>query len=97
MEEVVGHDNMLAAFKRVRANKGAPGVDGMRAEDVWGYYTLNETRIKEELLEGLYEPQAVLGVEIPKPGGGVRQLGIPTALDSAEYLSLLDILVVPPC
>ena len=97
MDEVVGHDNMLAAFKRVRANKGVPGVDGMRAEDVWGHYTLNEARIKEELLEGRYEPQAVLGVEIPKPGGGVRQLGIPTALDSAEYLFLFDILVVPPC
>ncbi len=92
MEEVVGHDNMLAAFKRVRANKGVPGVVGMRAEDVWGHYTLNEARIKEELLEGRYEPQAVLGVEIPKPGGGVRQLGIPTALDRLIQQALHQVL-----
>ena len=90
---------MLAAFKRVRANKGAPGVDGMRAKDVWGYYTLNEARIKEELLEGRYEPQAVLGVEIPKPGGGVRQLGIPTALDRLSQQALHQVLtpIFNPC
>ncbi len=65
MEEVVGQENMLAAFERVRANKGAPGVDGMRAKDVWGHYTLNESRIKEDLLEGRYQPQPMLGVEVP--------------------------------
>ena len=81
MDAVVGRENMLAAYRRVRANKGVPGIDGMRVEDVWGYCTLNWSRIREELLEGRYQPSPVLGVEIPKPGGGVRQLGIPTALD----------------
>ena len=81
MEAVVGRENMLAAYKRVVANQGAPGVDGMHVEDVWEYCKLNWPRVKVELLEVRYEPQPVLGVEIPKPGGGVRQLGIPTALD----------------
>ena len=93
MEAVVGRENMLAAFKRVRANKGAPGVDGMRVEDVWGYCTLNWSRIKEELLEGRYAPQPVLGVEIPKPGGGVRQLGIPTAMDRLIQQALHQVLL----
>lgn len=93
MEAVVGRKNMLAAFMRVRANKGAPGVDGMKVENVWGYCTLNWSRIREELLEGRYEPQPVRGVEIPKPGGGVRQLGIPTALDRLIQQALHQILV----
>lgn len=92
MEEVVGHDNLLAAYKRVRANKGVPGVDGMRVEDVWGYIALNWSRIREDLLEGRYEPQPILGVEIPKPGGGVRQLGIPTALDRVIQQALHQVL-----
>jgi len=92
MEAVVGRENMLAAYKRVRANKGVPGVDGMSVNDVWGYCTLNWARIKEELLDGRYEPQPVLGVEIPKPGGGVRQLGIPTALDRLIQQALHQVL-----
>ncbi len=92
MEEVVGHENMLAAFKRVKANKGAPGADGMRVEEIWGFYTLEESRIKKELLTGQYCPQLVLGVQIPKPGGGMRQLGIPTAMDRLIQQALLQVL-----
>jgi retron-type reverse transcriptase len=92
MEEVVGQENMLAAYKRVCANKGAPGIDGMRVEEVWGYCVLNWSRIREELLEGRYQPQPVLGVEIPKPGGGVRQLGIPTAMDRLIQQALHQVL-----
>ena len=92
MEEVVGQENMLAAYQRVRANKGAPGIDGMSVKEVWGYCVLNWSRIKEELLEGRYQPQPVLGVEIPKPGGGVRQLGIPTALDRLIQQALHQVL-----
>jgi len=92
MEEVVGHENLLAAYKRVRANKGVPGVDGMRVEDVWGHIALNWSRIRDDLLEDHFEPQPVLGVEIPKPGGGVRQLGIPTALDRVIQQALHQVL-----
>lgn len=81
MEEVVDRGNMLKAWERVRSNKGAPGVDGMRVEELPEYLKVNWAAIKESLLNGEYQPNLVKGVEIPKPGGGVRQLGIPTVLD----------------
>ena len=81
MEAVVGRENMKLAYKRVVANKGSAGVDGMRVEDLKSYLSANWPRIREELLEGRYQPQPVLRVEIPKPSGGMRQLGIPTVLD----------------
>lgn len=89
MEAVVERENIRAAAKRVRSNKGVPGVDGMRVEDVWGYYS---PHIEKSLLEGSYEPQPVLGVEIPKPGGGTRQLGIPTAMDRLIQQALHQVL-----
>ncbi|MFO7962732.1 MAG: group II intron reverse transcriptase/maturase [Desulfobacterales bacterium] len=92
MDAVVGRENMLRAYKRVRANKGAPGVDGMRVEDVWGHCKQHWPEIKEDLLAGRYAPQPVLGVEIPKPGGGVRQLGIPTAMDRLIQQALQQVL-----
>jgi RNA-directed DNA polymerase len=82
LEQVVERENMLAAWKRVKANGGAPGVDGMTIDELWPWLHANWSRIRVELLEGRYEPQPVRRVEIPKPGGkGVRQLGIPTVLD----------------
>jgi RNA-directed DNA polymerase len=82
MEAVVEHGNMRAALKRVRRNKGSAGIDGMSVEELVPYLRENWTRIRRELLEGSYQPQAVRKVEIDKPGGkGKRELGIPTALD----------------
>lgn len=81
MEAVVERGNMKAAYERVMSNKGAAGVDEMPVEALKGHLNEHWPRIREELLEGRYEPKAVRGVEIPKPGGGVRQLGIPTAMD----------------
>jgi RNA-directed DNA polymerase len=82
MEAVIERENMKAAYRRVKANKGAAGVDGMSVQDLQAHLMENWLQIKEDLLKGEYEPQPILGVEIPKPGGkGVRQLGIPTALD----------------
>jgi len=82
MEAVVERKNMVAALQRVRANKGAAGVDGMTVEELKPYLKGNWPRIKEELLEGRYYPSPVCKVEIPKPDGkGVRQLGIPTVVD----------------
>jgi RNA-directed DNA polymerase len=81
MEVVVERGNMSAAYKRVVGNKGASGVDGMKVDELKPYLTREWERIKTELLEGRYAPQPVLQVEIPKPDGGVRALGIPTVVD----------------
>lgn len=93
MEAVVERENMKAAYRRVKANKGAGGVDGMSVHDLKAHLMENWPRIREELLDGEYEPQPVLGVEIPKPGGkGVRQLGIPTAVDRLIQQALNQVL-----
>ena len=82
MRQVVRRENMLAAYRRVVRNGGAPGVDGMKVEDLWAYCQEHWARIREELLSGTYRPQPVRQVQIPKPGGGGRRkLGIPTVLD----------------
>ncbi len=81
MEEVCERENLKGALKRVRGNRGSPGVDGMRVQELPGYLKEHWPAIREQLLQGTYQPQPVKRVEIPKWGGGVRQLGIPTALD----------------
>jgi RNA-directed DNA polymerase len=81
MEEVCQRDNLWKALKRVQANKGAPGVDGMTVHKLPKYLKRHWPKIREQLLTGTYRPQPVKRVEIPKPDGGVRKLGIPTALD----------------
>jgi len=82
MEAVVGRENMFKALRRVESNQGAAGVDGMPVTGLRGYLKEHWPSIKEQLLEGRYEPAAVRAVEIPKPGGrGKRVLGIPTVVD----------------
>jgi RNA-directed DNA polymerase len=81
MEEVCERENCWQAYKRVKANKGSPGIDGMTVSDLTGYLKQHWPRIREQLLSGNYRPQPVKRVEIPKPDGGVRKLGIPTVLD----------------
>jgi RNA-directed DNA polymerase len=82
IQQVVRRENMLAAYRRVVRNGGAPGVDGMKVDDLWAYCQEHWARIRGELLSGTYRPQPVRQVMIPKPGGGGRRkLGIPTALD----------------
>jgi RNA-directed DNA polymerase len=81
MEEIVSRANMQKAYNRVVSNKGAAGVDQMSTGQLKGYLQTEWPRIKKELLEGQYQPQPVRKVEIPKPGGGTRMLGIPTVLD----------------
>lgn len=81
MAFVVERENCLRALKRVRQNKGSPGVDGMTVEGLPAYLAEHWTEIREQLLAGTYQPMPVRRVEIPKSGGGVRQLGIPTVLD----------------
>jgi len=82
MEAVVERENMLNAFRRVVGNKGAAGVDAMSVDELKPYLQTHWERIKEQLLEGSYQPQPVRRVEIPKPGGkGMRKLGVPTVVD----------------
>src|ERR1700758_3244344 len=81
MEEVCERENCKQALRRVKANKGSPGIDGMTVEKLSGHLKEHWPAIREQLLSGTYTPQPVKRVEIPKPDGGVRKLGIPTVLD----------------
>ena len=78
MEEVCNRENLWKALRQVQSNKGSPGVDGMTVRQLPGYLKEQWPAIREQLLRGAYKPQPVKRVEIPKPDGGVRKLGIPT-------------------
>jgi RNA-directed DNA polymerase len=93
MERVCHRDNLNRAFKRVRANKGAAGVDGMSVGKLHEWIVTHKKTLVNSLLEGRYEPQPVRGVQIPKPaGGGMRQLGIPTVVDRLVQQAILQVL-----
>jgi RNA-directed DNA polymerase len=92
MEEVCERDNLKEALRRVRINKGSAGVDGMTVDDLSGYLAQHWPAIRDRLLNGTYEPQPVRRVEIPKPDGGVRKLGIPTVLDRFIQQAVLQVL-----
>jgi RNA-directed DNA polymerase len=92
MEKVCERQNLKAALKRVRQNKGSPGIDGMTVEDLLAHLRVHWPRLREELLAGRYRPQPVRRVAIPKPGGGKRELGIPTVLDRFIQQALLQVL-----
>ncbi|GAI43667.1 unnamed protein product, partial [marine sediment metagenome] len=81
MERVLAPANLRRAYQRVVSNKGAPGADGMTVADLAGYVRQYWPTLKARLLAGEYQPQAVRAVEIPKPQGGTRQLGIPSVVD----------------
>jgi RNA-directed DNA polymerase len=97
MEKIVGRGNMMAAYSRVVSNKGAPGIDEMLVTALKDYLREEWPRIKEELLAGTYLPQPVRKVEIPKPGGGVRMLGIPMVASYCTSRSLLSLWYYPCC
>ena len=93
LEEVLRRENLMEALKRVRSNRGAPGVDGMTVDDLTLFLKREWTRIREELLGETYVPQPIRRVEIPKPDGkGVRMLGIPTVLDRLIQQAILQVL-----
>jgi len=92
MERVVERGNVKAALKRVRQNKGSPGVDGMTVDELPKYLVENWETIRGQLLDGIYQPLPVREVEIPKNGGGVRKLGIPSVLDRFIQQSILQAL-----
>ena len=92
MERVVQRDNLNRAYKRVKANHGAPGVDGMTVEELYDWIRSNKEGLILSLLDGSYQPKAVRSVEIPKPNGGIRQLGIPTVVDRLVQQAILQVL-----
>jgi RNA-directed DNA polymerase len=91
MEEILDQSNLDLAFKRVCKNKGSAGIDGMRVDELSDYLKKNGTAIRAQLLAGTYKPMPVKRVEIPKPDGGIRQLGIPTVLDRFIQQALAQI------
>src|SRR5438552_7581357 len=92
MEEVCERENRRAALKRVRANQGSPGIDGMTVDELPEYLEQHWPAMREQLLSGTYEPQPVLRVEIDKPDGGKRKLGIPTVLDRLVQQAVQQVL-----
>jgi len=92
MEKVCERENCKQALSRVKANKGSPGVDGMTVSELPGYLKQHWPTIRKQLLSGAYEPQPVKRVEIPKPDGGVRKLGIPTVLDRFIEQAVMQVL-----
>ena len=81
LERILDRNNLNRAYKRVRANKGAPGIDGMTVEDALPWLREHREELLESIRQGKYKPQPVRRKEIPKPDGGVRKLGIPTVID----------------
>lgn len=92
MRVVCSKSNLNRAYKRVKSNKGAAGVDGMPVDELSAYIKNHKEEIIASLMEGRYQPQAVRGVEIPKPKGGTRQLGIPTVLDRLIQQAIQQVL-----
>jgi RNA-directed DNA polymerase len=92
MELALMRPNLKAALKRVRKNKGSPGIDGMRTEDLLAYLWRNWDVLRAQLLAGTYQPSPVRRHQIPKSGGGMRELGIPTVLDRFIQQALLQVL-----
>lgn len=92
LEEVISQSNLKLALKRVHQNKGSAGVDGMSVNELSDYLKRNWHQIRDKLLQGNYRPMPVKRVDIPKPDGGIRQLGIPTVLDRFIQQALAQIL-----
>jgi RNA-directed DNA polymerase len=92
MEEICERENLKAALQQVKANKGSAGIDRMTVDQLADYLKQHWPAIREQLLSGTYEPKPVRRVEIPKPDGGVRKLGIPTVLDRFIQQAVMQIL-----
>lgn len=92
MERVAGSANLNQAYKRVKANKGAPGADGMTVQDLRPWLAEHKDKLVAQLVRGDYRPRPVKGVELPKPGGGVRLLGIPTVVDRLVQQAIVHVL-----
>src|SRR5215470_6586409 len=92
MEEICERANLKEALRQVRGNKGSAGADRMTVDQLGDYLKQHWPTIREQLLKGTYEPKPVRRVEIPKPDGGVRKLGIPTVLDRFIQQAVMQVL-----
>ena len=92
IEEICEKENCPEALRRVKANKGSPGVDALSVDELPGYLVQHWPEIRAQLLSGTYGPQPVRRVEIPKPDGGMRKLGVPTVLDRFIQQAVLQVL-----
>lgn len=92
MEKICDPKNLNLAYKRVKANKGSAGIDGMTVDEMRAFIAEHKERLLKSLMDGSYRPQPVKEVEIPKPGGGIRQLGIPTVIDRLVQQAILQVL-----
>ena len=92
LEKILSNENIEKAYKRVCANKGAGGVDGVTTKELEVYMRANWNSIKEQIRTRTYKPQPVLRIEIPKPNGGVRKLGIPTVIDRVIEQAITQVL-----
>jgi RNA-directed DNA polymerase len=92
MEEVCERTNLIRAYRAVKSNGGSPGVDGMTVHEMKGYFERHWKEIRERLLTGTYTPKPVKRVEIPKPNGGMRKLGIPTVVDRFIQQAVMQVL-----
>lgn len=92
LDQILDRDNLNEAFKQVKRNKGAAGVDGVTVEELAGYMALNKEKILSEIRHRTYKPDPVLRVEIPKPNGGTRLLGIPTVKDRVIQQAIAQVL-----
>lgn len=93
LEKIIHKDNLNIAYKKVKKNKGSHGVDGMKIDELLVYLRQNGEQLKKELLEGSYIPKPVRRVEIDKPDGGKRMLGIPTVVDRVLQQAIAQILI----
>lgn len=92
LDDILAAENLNTAFKRVKANRGSHGVDGMGVDELLPYLKLHGTALRQSLLDGTYCPQPVRRVEIPKPDGGIRLLGIPTVVDRMIQQAISQVL-----
>ena len=92
MDKILSKENMMLALKKVQATKGASGVDRISTEDIDKYLKENWTSIKKRILRRRYRPQPVLRVEMPKPGGGIRNIGIPTVVDRVIEQAIVQVI-----
>ena len=93
LEQILSRDNLNNAYKRVKANKGSHGIDSMTVDELLQYLKEHGLELRQSLLEGRYKPQPVRRVEIPKPDGGKRLLGIPTVVDRVIQQAIAQILI----
>jgi RNA-directed DNA polymerase len=94
IEQVLNSNNVMRAYRHVLLNKGSAGVDGMTVKELYNYLTNNRERIENELRQGKYLPQAILGVEIPKSNGKTRLLGIPTVADRLLQQAVAQVIAI---